>query len=174
MDFSPSSSASSSPLLVHAPSTITQTQMVEFNLSPNQGSFNLYLFPHELSNGVTYYLPLQEFLQMLTEMLPASKDLITNKKRHLYDQSRRPIRQHSQIFATYQRNIVIKIRRKINLVSCEFLSCIDVLSILNLWNIPASSNYIHITNCLQHFLMGYIQAKALAWLFRTDYQTIKR
>ena len=58
--------------------------------------------------------------------------------------------------ASYQRNIVVKVKREINLVNCEFLSCSDVLSILNSCNIPASSDYLHSTNCLQHFLVGYI------------------
>ena len=87
MDLSAGSSASSAPLHVNVPSTITQTQMLEFNLSPNQFSFNIYLYPHELFHGVTYYLPLLEFLHMLTEMVPASKDIIQVKKRHLYDHS---------------------------------------------------------------------------------------
>ena len=164
MDLSASSSASSAPLHVNVPSTITQTQMLEFNLSPNQRSLNIYLYPHELFHGVTYYLPLLEFLHMLTVMVPASKDIIEVKKRHLYDHSRRPPMQDQLFFVTYQRNVVVKVKRKITLVNCEFVYCCDVLSILNSWCIPDSSDYLHITNCLQHFLMGYIQAKALAWL----------
>jgi hypothetical protein len=163
MDFSPSSSESFAPLLIQLPSAITQSQMVKVNLSGSGRSFILYLYLHECSNGNTYYAPLQEFLNLLTEMLPGSKGVIESKKRHLHDSGRRPAMQNLQIFATYERNIVVKAKRNMNLVGCEFLSCSDILTILKNWSIPAS-DYIHITNCLQHFLMGYIQAKALAWL----------
>ena len=158
-----SCSVSSTPV-VQIPSSIAQRQMLHRIISISSRSATFYLFLHECPNDDTYYIPLLEFLKLLTELLPDVKGLIQNKKQHLY---RRQTSKDLQIFATYQRNIVITNKSKIDLLNCEFMSCRDILSLLDSWHID-SPHYQIIVDFLQHFLMGYIQAKALAWLMLTS------
>ena len=100
----------------------------------------------------------------MTELIPDVKDLIETKKRHLYG---RPASMDLQIFATYQRNIVITKKGRIDLLNCEFMSCSDILSVLDSWHID-HPHYHFIVDFLQHFPVSYIQAKALAWLMLTS------
>ena len=158
-------SSSFVPVVIQLPAIIAQSDMVHHMISTPSSTAHFYLFHHVLSNSTTFYLPLLEFLDLITTLLPASKLLINNKKRHLY---RRPLIEGLRIFATYQRNIVVKVKTRINLYNCEFLSCREIQHILQDWKFQEI--YLQDPACqciddfLQHFHMGYIQAKALAWL----------